>query len=105
MKLMRASGLPVELENLNAYQTEWTAEFDRLKDKHKTDMLSLQSDLAALENELLAKYKCIIDIDFIKSQKGLKKLMDTYQCPIMVAVSAADAKELVYVLMDRDLGF
>lgn len=103
MKLIRHSGLPVKLENLEAYKKEWTEEFDKAKEKHGNDMLSLQKDLADLENKLLDKYNVIENIDFVKSIKATKQLIDLYQCPIMIARGLDNPNELIYVLMDRDL--
>jgi hypothetical protein len=104
VKVMRYSGLPVDLQNMKAYQEEWEREFDRLKDLHTPDMLSLQSALATLENELKVKWKLIEEWPYLNNIAAIKKKIEEYQCPIMVAKSADNPEEIVYVLVDQIIG-
>lgn len=103
MKAMRYSGRPVNAQALADFDKEWKDGFDAASERHKTDMLSLQQDLAKLEEELLKKYKVVEDWEFIKTKKEMKKKMEEHGCPIMVAQSSENPKELVYVLMDQSL--
>lgn len=103
MKAIRYSGLPVKLEHLESYKQEWTAQFDELKAKHGNDMLSLQSDLAAVELELNKKYSVTEEWGFLKSKKAVQAKMAEHGCPILIAQSSENPKELVYVIMDSGL--
>jgi hypothetical protein len=103
MKAIRFSGLPVKLENIDAYKAEWTAEFDKLKDVHKNDMLSLQADLLEIEKALMLKYEVTETWEFLKSKKAVKAKMEQYGAPIMIAQSSENPNELVYVIMDSQL--
>lgn len=103
IKAMRYSGLPVNMASMTAYQTEWTAAFDDLKHKHGNDMLSLQADLAKVEEDLRTKYQVTEIWELLKTKKAIKTKMLEYGCPILIAQSSENPDELVYVLMDSGL--
>lgn len=100
IKIFRMSGLPVKEDQLDAYREEWKSGFDKYEKKHGKDMLSLQEDLAKLENELNDKYKTIEEIDFIKTKKAWSDLMDEYG-NIMVS-RHRDTGEILYIIIDEE---
>ena len=104
MKAIRYSGLPVNLENLKAWQSEWTLAFDELKLKHGSNMLDLQTDLAVVEKELAKKYPTSEDWSFVKTQKAMKLKIEEVQAPILIAKSSDNSNEILYVIMDQGLG-
>jgi hypothetical protein len=103
MKIMRVTGLPVDLDNLEKYKAEWTEGFDMRKAKHGNDMLSLQEDLASFEKELNLKYPTQESIEYPKTQKAMKALVLKYQAPVMIAQSSENIKEFVFVIMDQEM--
>lgn len=99
MKVIRQSGMPVQLQNLESYKSEWTLEFDKLQAKHGLNMLDLSKDAAVLETELLKKYGTIEIWEPLKTAKAWRSKVLEYG-PILVATQQG-SKELVYVIADQ----
>lgn len=98
------SGLPVQLEDLETFKQEWKTEFDRLQKVHGNDMLSLQKDLAALDESLRSKYKIVDTIELPKSLRAWTTLLKKYEAPVMLAQSSENIKEFLLIIMDEGLG-
>lgn len=101
MKLMRFSGRPVLLENLEAFEAEFKQEFDKIAANVGADMPAFADQLKVLDESLKLKYRFTEDLGMPKSAKAWSKLMDHYGCPIMFARSAEKSTEIVAVLMDE----
>lgn len=99
IQLMRASGMPVSIENLKLFKDEWREEFHKLEKKHGKDMLGLAKDADELETSLKKKYPNVVHIPFLKTKKAIKEAIKQYQNPITIAINQIDG-ELVYVIMD-----
>lgn len=101
IKLQRFSGRPVLLENLDKYEAEFKQEFDKIAAEAGTDMLKMHEELAKLDERLKPKYNVVEAIELPTSRKAWKKLMETYECPLMIAKSSEPPFELVVVLVDE----
>lgn len=104
LRLVRMSGRPVSMDNLEAYTLEWKSRYDEILEKHGKDMLTVHQEVLKLENELQTKWNLIEREELPKSAKGWRKLIDKYECPLMLAVSMDDTKETVLVIMDQPIG-
>lgn len=103
MKACRHSGMPVKLEHLAAYKIAWLDGYDKAKAECGNDMLSLQGDLKALEEQLQVQYSLVEEWPELLSAADFRAKIEEYQCPIMVAKSSEAPFDLVYVIMDKDL--
>lgn len=105
LRLVRMSGLPVSEENLAAYNEEFKSSYDAIMEQHSPDMLKVHEALQALDKELQGKWQRIESNSLPKSAKGWRALIEKFQAPIMIAVSAEENAEgtLVLVIMDQPL--
>lgn len=118
MKLIRLSGRPVNIADLEAYEVEFKAGFDASMRKHAqpgqestedvmqlkaVDMLSVQQDLQALDAELSSKYATVAEVQLPKTMKAWKQLMKQVEAPVMIAQSSENVKEFVLVIVDRPI--
>lgn len=104
MRIMRMSGLPVQLKDLEAHKAEFMVRFDEAKEKAGNDMLALQGLVATFEAELNAKYSLTGHVELPKSASAWKKLMGSFEAPVMLAQSSENTKELVLVIVDQPIG-
>lgn len=102
-KIVRMSGLPVSKANLEAYHADFKAGYDKLEAEAGLDMLKLHEGLKALDVDLTTKYERTDEQELPKSAKAWHKLINDYDCPIMIAKSQDNPKELVVVIMDEPL--
>lgn len=100
--VMRYSGTPVSLANLELWKAEWTLGFDIAKAKHGNEMLGLQKDLAELEEQLKLKYPVVEQWPILSNKKVLLAKIDEVGAPIMAARSSDGKNELVYIIMDQE---
>ena len=108
VKVVRASGLPVDKDKLDSYKNEWKELVDKVELKcrvvqeesktAKLDILRMQALLARLEKILARKYTLIDEWSSNLSNKEWRKRLDEYG-NIMIA-SARDSEDIVYVIMD-----
>lgn len=117
VKLQRMSGLPVDPELLKMYDDEFRAGYDAAEKKNAKgtnedgsinlkaiDMLSMQQDLAALEDELKKKYKIEAICELPETPEQWFEIMRKYQSAMLIAPSKANPNELVLVILDLPLG-
>lgn len=97
------SGLPVSAENLKSYMSEFQARYDQITAEFGQDMLIVHQKLQELDAELQTKYQRVETEGMPKSAKGWHKLLEAFDCPVMVAKSSENPKELVLVIMDEPL--
>lgn len=100
MKAFRMSGLPISLADIEACKKEFTEAYDVLAAKHGPDMLALQTDVAEVEKQIQSKYSYVQDWKFLNKKQILAKI-EELGCPVLVAKSAQNPKELVYVIWDQ----
>jgi len=118
VKLMRLTGRPVDQAVLEAYEADFKVGFDAAMRKHAqpgqedvadtmqlkaVDMLSVQTELQALDKDLLTKYKVTEEVEMPKTLKAWKALLARVEAPLMLAQSSENPKELVLVIVDRPL--
>lgn len=103
IQVIRRSGLPIDVEKLSEFKEEFRTEFDTLNKKHGKDMLSLQQDVAKLEDRLNIKYTTIGNFDFPKSQKKTLELLSKYGNILLT--THAETGKLVFVIEDQDEQF
>ncbi len=100
---MRASGLPVNPENLDKYHEEFRIEYDKIDKEYGIGEKSqMMEPLEALEKKLLKKYPNVETWNFAKTQKQWKEMVEEYG-PVAVALDQ-DTGKPVYVIMDVDFG-
>jgi len=105
LRIQRFSGMPVAMENLAAYDTEFKARYDDIMAKYSPDMLEVHKHLQELDAELQAKWNQIESEPVPKSAKGWQRLIAKYQAPVMLAQSAENSKELLLIIMDQPLAW
>ena len=59
LRLVRMSGKPVSMENLEAYTLEFKAKYDKILEQHGNDMLTVHQEVLKLDEELSTKWKRI----------------------------------------------
>ena len=104
VQIARASGAPLTLKNIEAYDLEFKARYDVILSEAGSDMPTVQDLVQALQDELQRKYEIIGDEVLPKSAKGWQALITKYGAPIMIAQSSEDLKKHVLVIMDQPFG-
>jgi len=99
--IIKQSGNPVNLEDAKAYQKEWKEGFDKLFDVDG-DMAIVSEKARKYEEELAEKYGTQTSIEFPKSMKAWKRLLDTHKGAIMVDQDYKTG-ELMFVILDLGL--
>ena len=111
IKVVRASGLPIDEENLKAYKNEWRDLVDkatlkcRVKNEYKKSVIEpirMNKLLDRLEKILAKKYELIGEWEATTSQKKWRERVEKYGNITIAA--ARDSKEVIYIIMD-DQGF
>jgi site-specific recombinase XerD len=118
IELYRESGVPVNLEDREKYDTEFKLVFDKVEEKvnklfEKTasnpknrlfkvpKMIMFQRFMNYAERQLAKKHNKLITIDLPKTQKGFVELLNKYEnVPIMIALEKKGEK-VVGILLDR----
>lgn len=119
LQLYRQSGRPVSLEDLEGYETEFRAMYDKAEIKSAAaferrtakgpaykgynvpKVLILNRMLSYGERLLTKKWNKSVEIEVPRSKAGLIKLLATYEdTPIMLALTA-DRKSVIAVIMDQ----
>lgn len=104
LQIMRATGAPITLKNIEAYDLEFKARYDVILSECGSDMPTVQVMVQALQDELQQKYEIIGDEILPKSAKAWHELITKYGAPLMLAQSAENPKEMVMVIMDQPFG-
>ncbi len=103
MKVQRMSGLPVKLDQLKAYDTEFKERFDIIQAEVGTDMLAFHAKLLELDAELKPKYSLVEDWPLPRSASQIRAIIAEYETPIMFATSQENPNEVLLILMDEKL--
>jgi hypothetical protein len=111
VKVMRASGHPLLLEDIEAYKEDFRQLFDKVQDKctlglnanddPSVAMLRMQKLLARCESILMKKYNRVGEWDFIATPEKAVELMEEHG-NIMLS-RRRDSGELLYVILDEDM--
>lgn len=104
ISLFRFSGSPVRAADIEAHATEFKEKYLAIEKRLHPDMLSIQKEVQAMEDELAKKFDLTIQVPFPKSKKQWRQLCESYEAPLMLARSSLNPKELVLVIMDTPIG-
>jgi hypothetical protein len=104
LRTIRYSGLPVDPTMLEKYDKAWKEAYDAIMAEHGQDMLTVHGELEKLEAKLQSEYGNIELRELPKSTKAWMQFIDSLDCPIMLAKSSENPKELVIVVVDRPFG-
>lgn len=98
--IIRSTGMPVELSDLEAYRNEFRRLFDIASRIAKYDMLRLNRRLSTIEKVLTKKFPTVAEVDFCTTPEAWKQLMDKYG-NILVSANR-DTGDVVFVIDDRE---
>lgn len=98
VKMVRMSGMPVELENRDAYKSEWTRLFDIAQKVCKLDMLRMQKKMATIERILNKRFATVAEKPLPVTVDQWRELHDHYG-PVMVRLGA-QTNEVILVIYD-----
>ena len=111
VKVMRASGHPLDLEDIEAYKQDWRDLFDKVQDKcaigenangdQNQQMFRMQKLLARCERILLNRYNRVGEWEFISSPEQATALMEEHGN--IMLTRRRDSGELLYVILDEDM--
>ena len=100
IRVLRQSGLPIELEDLNSYKKKWEDGFDAIKNECGEDRKQMQERLQNLEDELKAEYGQDTRWKLVTTQKQMKEIVKEYG---MIAAAMTHHDELVYLILDEGI--
>lgn len=119
LQLLRQSGRPVTPSDVEGYESDFRALYDKAELKSETafqkrtakgpgskgynvpKVVILQRLLSYGERQLVKKWNKAVEIEVPRSKAGMLKLLSTYEdTPILIAKST-DGKNLVAILMDE----
>lgn len=111
VKVMRASGHPIKLSEIEAYKQDWRELYDRVQRKcqvgedaagfKSVDILRMQKLLARVEQSLMKKYNRVEEWDLLDSPKAMSDKIDEFGN--IMLTKRADSDELLYVILDEDM--
>jgi hypothetical protein len=103
VEIMRASGLPLQPDQVEKYMEDWRLLFDKCKahTERKNRTNTLPKLLDRVERQLRSKYEQIRVIDYPTSHRAMLKLWKEYG-NLMVA-KRADSEKLLLVIIDQDV--
>jgi organic radical activating enzyme len=102
IKLFRASGLPIEIEDSQKIKDTFKAKFDELESKHgkasQENSEIFTSELNKLEDECLSQFPRSREVKLSQ----VPKLIKEFKCAIAITLALIDNKEqLAMYLMDN----
>ncbi|MBV6514163.1 MAG: hypothetical protein FMNOHCHN_03753 [Ignavibacteriaceae bacterium] len=100
LKVMRLSGRPVDIDELEAYKEKWRITYDKVIERCKLDMLRVHKLLLRVERIMQKQYKLVQDWDLPTTEDTWSELVNKYGA-IMV-VKNAETGELVLVINDQE---
>ena len=100
IRLMRQSGLPLDLDKYQAYQDEYVKMADKIAERAKLDMLKSARMYRFIEHLLKRKYGSEVQISVPRSKKAIKDLVIQFGTPITLAVTA-DGQDVIGILLDE----
>lgn len=110
VNIIRRTGMPVELDDMNNYMNEFRALFDKAEKilkreaekigNKQPDMLKMQGRIAKIQNALTKKYPTIQQVDLPASPQSWLDLQAKYG-NILVS-RMMDKDEVVLVIEDQE---
>jgi hypothetical protein len=100
VKVCRATGRPVDTENIEKFLEEFRRIYDKAARLCKMDMLRLNRKIAKVENILGKKYPTVIEVDFPNTAKKWQDHLNKYGPTIVTTMR--DSQQLVLVIDDVD---
>jgi len=111
VKVMRASGHPIELEDIEAYKEAWKLLFDKVQRKcslgenangdQAQNMFRMQKLLARCEQILMKQYNRVGEWDFITTPEQAVEIMEKHGN--IMLTRRQDSGEPLYVILDEDM--
>ena len=100
IRILRQSGLPVNLDDLNNYREKFRTLFDKAVRIAGKDMLRLNKKLVIIEKVLQKKYPTVSEVDLPKTLKGWRDLRAKYG-NILVS-QHLETEEILFVISDQE---
>lgn len=101
VKTFRQSGLPVDLDQFDAFDKEWKDGYDAIMEKFGRDMQKIHEHTEMLQEQLNAKYDTVTEWDFMADSHDLLRAVEKYG-PIITATHK-ETGELLYIIADQGL--
>jgi hypothetical protein len=107
LRVCRASGMPVQIDHIEKFQSEYRTAYDKILDKfHTAQTKAIDAQLsqrmtrllARVEKSLHRKYPNASEWDFMSDTESWSAKVTEYG-PIALAQNR-DTKELTYVILD-----
>ncbi len=98
VKICRATGRPITLQDIESYNAEFARLFDIAERVCKKDMLRLQTKMAKIERLLQDKFPTVADIEMPSSEQAWKDYLEKYGATIVT--TRRDTGSLVLVIDD-----
>jgi hypothetical protein len=99
IKIVRQSGRPIELEDLNSFLAEYKEAHDRCEEEAGRDMGKFQELFLPEEKKLAIKYGSERTVNFPSSKKSIEKFIEKYGNYTIIKDHRKD--DLVLVIMDE----
>jgi hypothetical protein len=100
VKIIRQSGLPVDLTDLEKFKAEFRTAFDEAEQRIGKNMLLLQTEIQKIERSLQDKYPTVVEIELPTNSKKWKSAMTEYG-NILVS-SHRETGEIILVISDQE---
>ena len=100
VKIIRESGRPVKLEQLEKFDEDFKAAYDAIAEECGQDMEAMHNKLDGLDAKLAEKYDTIVEIEYPKSALQFRKLLKQYGLITMGLHASTD--ELVMIIKDME---
>lgn len=106
LEICRVSGLPVKIADIDAYNAEFSAVYDRVQKKLGiNDGTALSQEMAGRMNRLLTriqrtllrKFPVVEQIEYPKSARAWKKMLEQYGA---LALARTQSNKLAVVILD-----
>lgn len=101
IKTFRQSGLPVDLDQLEQFDKEFKAAYDKIYNEHGKDMPKVEAALQKLDEELASKYDTVVEMDLLTEEDDIKNFLTKYGN--YMTTTHRDTGELLYVILDQGM--
>jgi len=111
VKVMRASGHPIDTKDIEAYKQDWRELFDKVEKKCEKgknaqgqpakDMFRMQKLLARCEQILMKRYNRVGEWDLLTTPEQMSEKIDKFGN--LMITKRRDSGDLLYVILDEDM--
>jgi len=98
VKAARQSGLPVEMDQCDAFEVEFKEGYDKIAKENKGDMQAMESRLGEFDKYLADKYDTIVEVEMPMTKNAIKKFVKKYGS-YMISTHV-ETKEPMLIIMD-----